>query len=154
MEELTIEEVIKYAVRVQQDSFLFYKRAAKRLEGNELKSLADELADHKVHHLRQLKKLLSECTIDNEDLNAMMDIDTTLFDEILESDEIPVQATPKYVLYLSLIREETTKKTYEMILNLPFLNEQMVKVFTMLSEMEKTHISDIQQRIERWKKCH
>jgi rubrerythrin len=61
MEELTLEEIIKYSVRIQQDCFIFYRRIGKKLQGNELKNLTDDLADHSADRLSKLKNLLSEC---------------------------------------------------------------------------------------------
>jgi len=147
MEELTIEEMIRYTVRIQQDSFLFYRKAAKLLEGNEFKTLADTLADNKAYHLRELKKLLNECIIQGDDLDEMVYVDTTVFDEILESRNIPVQATPIDVMCLSYVREKNTKKTYEMILQLPALHEKVARVFTMLIEMQDRHMRDISTKI-------
>jgi len=147
MEELTIEEMIRYTVRIQQDSFLFYRKAAKLLEGNEFKTLADTLADNKAYHLRELKKLLNECIIQGDDLDEMVYVDTTVFDEILERGNIPVHATPIDVMCLSYVREKNTKKTYEMILQLPALHEKVARVFSMLMEMQDRHMRDISTKI-------
>ncbi len=147
MEELTIEEMIKYTVRIQQDSFLFYRKAARLLEGNEFKSLADNLADNKAYQLHELKNLLNKCIVNGDDLSEMMDVDTTVFDEILEKGTIPVHATSIDVMCLSYAREKSTKKTYEMILKLPMLHEEVVRVFSMLMEMQDKHIQDISTKI-------
>ncbi len=147
MEELTIEEVIRYTVRIQQDSFLFYKKAAKLLEGNELKSLADTLADDKANHLHELKNLLNEFIVQGEDLGETVDVDTTVFDEILEKGNIPVQATPVDVMCLSYVREKNLKKTYEMILQLPALHKRVARVFSTLMEVEDRRIRAISTKI-------
>lgn len=147
MEELTIEEMIRYAVRIQQESFLFYRKASRLLEGNELKKLADALADDKVHHLRELKNLLNECIANGDDLNDMVDVDTALFDEILEKGFIPVHATPADVMCLSYVREKITKETYDMILKLPMLHEKVVRVFSTLIELQERQVRDISTKI-------
>jgi rubrerythrin len=147
MEELTIEEMIRYTVRIQQDSFLFYRKAARLLEGNELKALADALADDKVHHLRELKNLLNECIMNGDDLNEMVDVDTTMFDEILDKSTIPVQATPADVMCLSYVREKITKQAYEMILKLPMLHEKVARVFSTLIKLQEQQVRDISTKI-------
>jgi len=147
MEELTIEEMIRYTVRIQQDSFLFYRKAAKLLEGNELKSFADSLADNKAYHLHELKNLLNECIINGDDLGEMVDVDTTVFDEILAKGTIPVHATPVDVMCLSYTREKNTKKTYEMVLKLPALHGKVARVFSSLMEMQDRNMHDIRTKI-------
>jgi rubrerythrin len=148
MEELTLEELLKYTVRIQQDSFLFYRKAARILEGSALKPLTDELADFKARQLKQLKELISECTLNQEESDYMIDVDTDLFDEILDNGEIPPQATPRDVLFLSLQRENRIARTYDMILNLPLLVKRAHQVFKLLLDDENEHINALRKRVE------
>ena len=148
MEELTFEELIKYAVRIQRDSFLFYRKAAKMLVGNQLEMITAELADFKALQLKQLKELLSECTVDVEDCDRMVEIDTTLIDEILDNGEIPAQATPREVLLLSLSRENKTQKTYRMVLDLPSLHRRVQETFNILCEGVQDRIGLLRRHIE------
>jgi len=148
MEELTVEELIKYAVRVQQESFLFYRRAAKILEGNEVKIITDRLADSKALQLKRLKEALIRYTLDANNEDYMIDVDTTFFDAILENGDVPAQANPRDVLLLSFDREDKTVKAYEMILKLPLIEKQILRVFTTLKKMEQDYIGHIQTKIE------
>lgn len=149
MEELTLEELIKYTVRIQQDSFLFYRKAARILEGNEMKPVIDGLADFKADQLKQLKDLLSEYTLASEGIDFMFDVDTDLFDDILDNGDIPAQATPRDVLVLSMKREDRTAKTYDMIMNLPLLEERAGRLYRLLLEDEKEKISALRERAEK-----
>jgi len=147
MEELTLEELIKYTVRIQQDSFLFYRKAARILEGNVMKPVTDELADFKVDQLKRLKDLLSEYALASENIDYMVDVNTDLFDDILDNDDIPAQATPRDVLMLSLNREDKTAMTYDMILGLPDLEERAGQVYGLLFEDEMEKIGTLRKRI-------
>jgi len=147
MEELTLEELIKYTVRIQQDSFLFYRKAARILEGNEMKPVTDELADFKVDQLKRLKDLLSQYTLVPENIDYMVDVNTDLFDDILNNGDIPAQATPRDVLILSLKREDKTAMTYDMILGLPDLEERMGQVYGILFKDEMEKIVTLQKRV-------
>jgi rubrerythrin len=147
MEELTLEEIIKYSMRVHQDSFIFYRRASKRM-GNDLRILANELADHKAQQLRELKDLLSECIINEEDLSQTEDVETSSFDEILENGHVPIQATPRDVLYLILEREKHLKSTYELILGFRSLNPRMHRVFEKLMSVACEQITHIRKKLE------
>lgn len=147
MEELTLEELIRYTVRIEQDSFLFYRRAARILEGNALRPFTDDLADFKVGQLKQLKGLLGEYLLDTEGSGDRMEVETNLFDEILENGDIPAQATARDVLLLSLRREDNIRKTFELILSLPISDVQVQRLFRTLMQNEEAQIRALRDRI-------
>lgn len=148
MEELTVEELIKYAVRVQQDSFIFYRKAGRKLEGNQLKRFTDLLADHTADRLAALKNLLSECFLEGEDLSAMEAVvDTTPFDDLLQNVAIPLYATPIDLLRISYEREQCMKRTYDMILQLPLPSKRVSRVFNNLRSTAENHLKDIQKQL-------
>jgi rubrerythrin len=147
LEELTLEELIRYTVRIEQDSFLFYRRAARILEGNALRPFTDDLADFKVGQLKQLKGLLGEYLLDTEGSGDRMEVETNLFDEILENGDIPAQATARDVLLLSLRREDNIRKTFELILSLPISDVQVQRLFRTLMQNEEAQIRALRDRI-------
>jgi len=154
MEELTVEEIIKYVVRIEQESYQFYRKASKILEGNEIKLLTDELAELKVEHVNQLKGLLNEETITLEDLTYMLNIDTSLFDRIIQTHEIPAQATTLDILSIALEREKNTQKNYEMLLTITALNVKIIRTFSLLKGIEEKHVKKIAERIKKMRLAH
>jgi hypothetical protein len=148
MEELTLEELIKYTIRIHQDSFLFYRKAARILQGNEIQTLLDELADFQVNQMQHLKNLLGEYALAPEDIDYMIEVDTNLFDTILESGDIPAQVTPRDVLMLALNRENMMADTYHMILDLPNLEEAAGKLYKLLLHTELEKIAALRTRVE------
>lgn len=148
MEELTVEELIKYAVRVQQDSFIFYRKAGKKLEGNQLKRFTDLLADNTAERLAALKNLLSECFLEGEDLSDMQAVDTSPFDDLLENGAIPFYATPVDLLRISYKREQSMKRTYDMILRLPLPGKRVSRVFNTLRSKAEHNLKDIQDQLQ------
>jgi rubrerythrin len=148
MEELTVEELIKYAVRVQQDSFIFYRKAGRKLEGNQLKRFTDLLADNTAERLAALKNLLSECFLEGEDLSDMQAVvDTSPFDDLLENGAIPFYATPVDLLRISYNREQSVKRTYDMILRLPLPSKRVSRVFNTLRSKAEHNLKDIQDQL-------
>jgi len=154
MEELTVEEIIKYAMRIERESYQFYRKASRFLEGNELAVLTDELAQQEVDHVNQLKGLLEDKSITEEDLNYLVDIDTSLFIQIIATREIPAQATPIEILWIALEREKDTLKNYEMLLTITAINMGIIKTLNFLKGMEETHVKRITERIEKIKIRH
>lgn len=148
MEELTVEEIIKYAVRAQQYSFIFYRRAGKKLQGNRLKRFTDNLADQSADRLNRLKALLSECFLEGEDLSTMQAVDTAPFDDILENGVIPIYATPIALLRLSYERELSMKRTCDMILELALPSKRVSTVFDSLRSSAEHHLEDIRNQLQ------
>ena len=60
MNSLTVEEIVKYAIRIEEESYNFYKKASKIIKEGNLTSLVLELADQELNHLNQLNNLLDD----------------------------------------------------------------------------------------------
>lgn len=149
MEELTIEEIIRYAIRIEQASVLFYRKASKRLEGNALKSLTDELGDQEMEHLTELKKLLNNEILFSERADYTFNLDTTLIDRLIQANEIPAQATPANVLRIALSWEMNTERAYEKLLGLVDIGDLVMKVFRRFRDMEGMHIRSIKEKMSK-----
>jgi rubrerythrin len=147
MEELTAEEIVKYAIRIEQESYKFYKKASRMLEGSDLATLACELAEQEVGHINQLKGLLKEDEVIDEELSSLLTLDTSLFERIIAIKDIHSSATPLDILKTALERETMTLHNYEMIFQLAKLNEDVKKVFEQLRERERNHVERISGRI-------
>ena len=152
MEELTVEELIRYILMAEQESFQFYRKASKFLEGNELKLLIDELADQEREHIKGLKGLLNDETLPAEDLIPLVDIDTSIFDRIIQTLNIPVQVTPLDIINLALEREVNTLKSFKLLVTIPALNQKITQAFSELIELEQGQVQRIKERIGKFRR--
>jgi rubrerythrin len=151
MEQLTVEEVIKYAIRVAQESYQFYRRVSRMLAGSELKGLVDELSEHEVCHITALKGYIKDDTEVDEKLSRLLTLDTTLFDRIISFDDIPPKATPLDLLRLAIERETLSHKNYETLQEHGKITEDIRATFRSIMEREGAHVKMIQERIDRLK---
>jgi rubrerythrin len=151
MEELTVEEIIKYAIRVEQEAYQFYKKASRILGGNELKSITDELAEQELGHINQLKMYIKEDTVIEEELSYLLTIDTSLFDRIIAVKDIPLCSTPGDILKIALDREQTTQKNYEMLFQLEKLGDEIRSTFGSLAQKEAFHTNLISEKLAQMK---
>jgi rubrerythrin len=99
--------------------------------------------------MNRLKGLLHEDMVTDEKLSSTLNIDTALFDKIIQSGDIPVQATPLNILEIALEREKSTLENYIMLLTISDLNKEIIAVFELLKGMEEQHVKDIWERIEQ-----
>jgi len=153
MEELTVEEIIRYAIRIERESFLFYRKVSRILDKSKMRSIIDELCDQEAQHLNKLKRLISDeyIDIDQESLSVTMDIDTSPFDMIIQTNEIPVQATILDILSIALDRERDTEYTYKMLYNLSNIKGKVKDLFKVLYKSEKNHTNEIKKKIDNIK---
>jgi rubrerythrin len=152
MEELTVEEIIRCILLAEQESFQFYRKASKFLEGNELKSFIDELSDQEREHIRRLKVLLNEETLPTEDLTPLVYVDTSIFEGIIQTQNIPVQAKPLDIMNLSLKREVNTLKSFKLLAPIPVLNKKIKQVLSELIDLEEGHVERIREMIEKFRR--
>jgi hypothetical protein len=92
---------------------------------------------------------LNDETLPAEDLIPLVDIDTSIFDRIIQTLNIPVQATPLNIINLSLEREVNTLKGFKLLVNIPALNKKIKKAFSALIELEQVQLTRIEERIEK-----
>lgn len=152
MQQLTIEEIVEYAVHIEKESLQFYKEASEKFKSDEsLRSLTDELAEQELGHIEHLKGLLKnkEITVDRH--VHTVNVDRAFRKRIVPTRTIPEDATPHQVLEIALRREVDTRETYAMFLDLTRLDARVMETFTRLKEMEQTHIEIISERVRNLK---
>jgi len=149
MEELTVEEIIKYIIRIEQESCIFYRKASRALEGSMLKKFFDLLAEQEIEHIKQLHKLIGGSIIEEEELIKTYNIDTSNFDVMILSSDIPISATAEGIMKLAVKREENTKYTYRMLSSISDLDIRIKKVFKNIEKLEENQITELEKKIKK-----
>ena len=149
MKKLTVKEIIKFGMKIEKESYRFYRTASKKLEDNETRSLTGELAKQELDHLNKLKNLLNE-----ENVNEILDDDDTSLGSIITTSKIQQGAGALDILNIALEREINTKENYERFLTLSPIDEQIAKTFKDLKEMEEKHVEIITEKINHLKKSN
>ena len=152
MKRLTVREIIKFGIKIEKESFRFYRNASKKIEDNETKSLTDDLADQEIEHLNKLQILLNEDIVTTAELNETVETDDILSESIVKTSAIKKGAGSIDILAIALKREKNTKENYERFLKLTPMNEQIADAFKELREMEEKHVQIIAEKINSIKK--
>jgi len=147
LKELTVEEIVGYAIKIERESLLFYEDAVKILQDDTLSALTKDLAKQEQEHIDRLKGLLQEEEGGKEYLKNRIKVDRSSLDRIVQTKEITEDSSPLSILETALEREINTKKNYEMFLGIAHLNESVVSQFEILKNMEATHAEIITNRI-------
>lgn len=151
MKELTIEEIVQYAVKIEKESFQFYEEAADRVQDGSLERLLKELAMQEQGHIDSLNGLLTVGKESGDYLSNTINIDRSSFSKIVPTMEITEKYSSLEILEAALERELNTKRNYEMFLGLARLNVQVCDLFRTLAELEATHIALITEKINMLK---
>ena len=149
MEELSVQQVIEFSQTIEEESHNFYVEASKRLQSEELKALAVELAEAEVDHLNRLRRLLKLTSISKEELNTHVSLQTSEYKKIISTTQIADDATAKDILSSALARETATSNTYKMLVSMTNLNAEVVELFAYLSKQEAGHVTTIKNKLER-----
>ncbi len=135
MSEVQISDILKYSIKIEHESMLFYQDAAPGAQGEEVKTLLTELADEEVKHEARLSKLLDEL----ED-GAAAGFDHNSMKKLIQTSEIPSGADEEAVLTVALEREVNTRDFYGQVSTLTNLDANVVDVFDMLYKQESGHV--------------
>ena len=109
MKEFSVEEIIHYSQKVEQESYSFYKEAEARIGGEDVLGLVRELQDAEVKHLNKLRNLLKEQSLSRDELDTKLKLEIDPEQMIVSLEPMPENPTPETVLQTALERERNTE---------------------------------------------
>ena len=143
-ENLTMADILKYAVRIENESKLFYEDTTKRIVDKDVKALVTELRDEEVKHESRLLNI----SIEKEEIEVL-DFNSDEIKTLITNSKINENATPKEVLEVALNREKNTRDFYQQISTLTNIDADVIDIFQMLFEQESGHATRIEKMLEK-----
>ena len=147
MRELSLNEIIEYAEKIELESYTFYSKAKDIILNEEVKDLLTQLANDETDHYNHLRNLRQKGNLDQAELDQKIPIGVDLFSKIVNTEKIGKDFTSKDVLTIALQREINTEQTYAMLMTLTQLNDSVLEIFELLRKQEKGHIIKIQNKL-------
>lgn len=149
MKELSVQEIIEFSQRVEQESYGYYKEAQKKFSSvPDLVELTEELAQAEIDHFNRLRALLDEKRLSEEELRGKIKVEAATYEQCVASREIPEQATSKDILESALVREENTRDLYRQLLAFTNLSPDITDTFTFLVTQEEGHVKIIEHKLQ------
>lgn len=148
MKEFSVEEIVHYSQKVEQESYAFYKEAELRVEG-EVVPLIQELQDAEIQHLNKLRNLLEEKKLSKDELDTKLNLEIDPEQMIVSLAPMPENATAESVLQTALKREKNTEALYRQLLAFTNLSEDITSTFEYLVAQEKGHVITIENKLKR-----
>lgn len=140
MKEIVVEEILNYSRKIELESYSFYKECAFMMKDEEVKALAEGLAEEEIDHYNRLNKLLDGIAVGEEELKKRIKIEKIHYETLVVTRTVPAEPTPLQFLEIALEREEETKDVYTGLAIITDLTGEVVLVFEQLMNQEEGHI--------------
>jgi len=141
---MKIIDVLKYAVRIENESQLFYKKAKDTILQEETKKLLEFLLQEEVEHGNRLQKKIN--SLINSD--TTVNIDKADFYILVENSPIDKSMSKEDIFKVALEREIATRNLYSKISSITNLDADIIDIFTELYTQESGHVKKVEQWIE------
>lgn len=148
MKSFSVEEIIKYSQKIEQESYAFYKEAEGKIENKEVKELTRELQEAEMKHLNKLKGLLQETKLSRKELDSKIELTEDPESMIVSLEKISPNAGPKDILETALQREKKTEGLYRQLHAFTDLSEDVVSTFDYLVKQEQGHVVTIENKLK------
>lgn len=148
MKTFSVEEIIKFSQRVEEESYSFYKEAESKVKRDDVKALTKELQQAEMKHLNKLKGLLQETKLTREELDAKISLEHDPEEMIVSLKTIPPDAGQQEILETALTREKNTEGLYRRLLAFTDLSEDVTSTFQYLVKQEQGHVVTIEQKLK------
>jgi len=143
--EMKISDILKYSIKIEHESMLFYKNAADLVSEEGVKALLAELEAEEVKHESRLVDILHSATDGDAE-----GFDYTSLDKLIQNREIPENADALAVLAIALEREEHTRDFYRQVSTMTNLDANVIDLFIMLFKQESGHVTRIKNKIDKF----
>jgi len=147
MRELSLNEIIEYAEKIELESYTFYSKAKDIILNENVKDLLVQLANDETDHYNHLRNLRQKGALTQKELDQKISLDIDLFSAIVNTEKIEKDFTSKEVLNIALQREINTEQTYAMLMTLTQISDNVLDVFELLRKQEKGHVIKIQKKL-------
>ncbi len=142
--EMKISDILKYSIKIEHESMLFYKNAATLAVDADVKALLAELEAEEVKHESRLAGIL-DSTPDGDASGFSRES----LDRLIQNRAIVPGADARQVLKTALEREEHTRDFYRSVSTMTNLEADVVELFVMLFKQESGHVTRVSHMLER-----
>jgi len=143
MKEFTVKEILEYSRNIEQESYRFYKDAVLKFDNDDLKALAEDLAEEEMGHYNRINKLLENTKLTEEEMYIKIHIKESDHAMLVATREIPEKPTALSILEAAYQREINTESVYRTLISITDLSVDLIKTFTDLVNQEKGHANRI-----------
>ncbi len=143
MQEISLRQVIEYAIAIEEEGYRFYRRAMRVSSNGDLQQLAESFATDELNQANRFRTALGTKSIKAADLDRVLSLDDALMPELTRSDLVRKDEFDKDILKDAIDREETTQKLYTFLAGVSDLNAAIKTICEEFIEQEGGHLSQL-----------
>mgnify|MGYP005841113939 CR=1 FL=1 len=141
--EMTIEEIVRQAIKAEEEAYSFYEAASKMVTASHVQDTLKELAGEEVKHKQKLEGLLKgdvERIVSRQKPRQIRDLQLA---EYLKPQTLDEDASFQDVLIVAMQREKASYDFYTLMAGIA-ASEEPKKLFEFLAQEELRHKNKIE----------
>jgi len=147
MQQLSFNEIIKYAEQLELDSYYFYKNALDFVDDLAVKELISKLAEAEIDHFNRLKVLSGDNDSCDWKSEKNILVKKSLLADLEAGNAIDAESNFNQVVKIALNKEKSAEELYSVLLSLTDLADDSYQLFSDLKEQEIKHAEIIKRLI-------
>jgi len=147
MNENPLTEALRSALRIEEESFVFFMEAAVRLSDPEVTETLHALAERELEHVNRLKGILGESFLSMDELSTELLKRRPRAEWVIPTEPIQKGSDERAVLVAALKREEDTRRTYDMLATFTTYPREFTGLCAFLAAEERAHAEAIRARL-------
>ena len=142
-EHMTVEGIIRRAIRFEEDAYSFYTGASEMVKLPHVKDILNELAGEEVKHKEKLEELLAGDTEQIVAKKQSQKIQDLKLADYLVASPLDEEATLQDVLLTAMQREKNSYDFYNLMANIA-ASEAAQELFQFLAREELGHKNKVE----------
>jgi rubrerythrin len=142
-----LDEALRSALRIEEESFVFFMEATLRLQVSEVIPTLQALAERELEHVNRLRNILGQEAVSLDELSTELLKRRPRAEWIIKTEPIPGEGDVATILKAALKREEDTRRTYDMLSTFTTLSRDFTGLCAFLANEEKAHADSIRERL-------
>ena len=148
MNENALTEALRSALRIEEESFVFFMEAAIRLSDPEVTETLQALAERELEHVNRLRGILGESYLSMDELSTELLKRRPRAEWVIPTEPIREGSDERAVLAAALKREQATCRTYDMLATFTTYPRDFTGLCAYLAAEERSHTEAIQARLQ------
>lgn len=147
MKALTVQEIVEYAIKIEQESFTFYQSAAETIIDERALKIIHVLADEEMTHINRLRELLHMPKTTSLEMVKVATVEGIHFINMIPTNPISKSASRQEILREALAREKKTRDLYKRMVEMATMSPPVQDTFQALEEQEQQHVIRVEALI-------
>ncbi len=149
MQEISLRQVIEYAIAIEEEGYRFYRRAMRVSSNGDIQQLAESFATDELNQANRFRAALGTKSIKAQELDRVLMVEDALMPELTRSDLVRKDEFDKDILKDAIEREEASQKLYSFLASVNDLNAAIKTICEEFIEQEGSHLSQLKSALDQ-----